>query len=254
MAYPQYYLMANVTKAQLHESPSMKKFEWGVEGNQDFEFWLMILLLDIEHQKEGHQKGASTLENLCFKSLAEIENRENYTKLLPSLLERKADTFFLSQQLVGKWARDRLILTGDCCEYGPFPPNGDWEEGNLFSYAAETFTDSQVPEKFYPSQTLKKTFQGKELKVVNLDRKQYLDPKSFESRSIIDCIMAGESHQVMVALVIALLQSHTRESMGKFPPSQRPLGIWAGDKIAICTSQQVEKFQRYKDVSKLFKE
>ncbi len=99
----------------------MKKFEWGIEGSQDFEFWLMILLLDIEHQKGKHQK-SSTLEKLCLKSLAEIENRENYTKLLPSHLERKADIFFLSQQLVGKWARDRLILTGDCCDYGPFPP------------------------------------------------------------------------------------------------------------------------------------
>ncbi len=65
--------------------------------------------------------------------------------------------------------------------------------------------------------------------------------------------MVGESHSVMVALIIALIHSHTRESMGKFPPSQRPLGIWGGDRISICTPQQVEKFQKYKDVSKLFK-
>ncbi len=243
----QYYILANVTKSQKMSSWLMKAYE--IAANGFFQFWLMILLLDIEHQEKE-----STLENICLKSLAEIENREDYTKSLPSHLERKVDNCFLSQQLFGRWARDRLIITGDYSDFSPFPPNGDWKKGNLYDQVHETFSDShadQVHKQFHENktkifQTFKKIIQGKDLKIVNLDNKEYVDPEAFGGRSISDCIMAEENHGSMCRLIITLI--HSTGCGGGDLPSDVDHGMWAGDRIVICTPQQIDDFPSYTDV------
>ena len=66
-------------------------------------------------------------------------------------MQKKLDFTFLTQQLVGKWAGDRLIITGDYSTYSPFPPNGEWKEQNLFKfvYGSGQFSDSHHASKVY---------------------------------------------------------------------------------------------------------
>ncbi len=250
----QYYILANLTKSQKMSSWLTQK-AYGIVVNGSFQYWLMILLLDIEHQEKEY-----TLENICLKSLAEIENREDYTKSLPSHLERKVDICFLSQQLFGRWAGDRLIITSDYSDFSPFPPNGDWKKGDcwkgdtLYSLVNVTFSDShadQVHKQFHENktkifQTLKKIIQGKDLKIVNLDKKEYVDPEALGGRSIIDCIMAEENHKSMCSLIITLI--HSTGGGGGDLPSDVDHGMWAGDRIVICTPQQIDDFPSYSDV------
>ena len=72
-----------VTLSQVLSSCSFN-YACSIVGNEEFQFWLMIFLLDVEHKENVH-----TLENICVKSLAAIENREDYTKFLPSHLEKR---------------------------------------------------------------------------------------------------------------------------------------------------------------------
>ena len=222
----QYYIFANVTKSQAMD-PSCFSKACSIVGAEDFQFWLTILLLDIEHQENEH-----TLENICLKSLAEIENREDYTKFLPSHLERKVDICFLSQQLFGRWARDRLIITGDYSDFSPFPPNGDWKKGNLYDDVEKRFSYShaqQVHKQFHENKTkivrtLKKITEGKDLKIVNLDKKEYM---AFGGRSIIDCIVAEKNTESMGSLIITLIHS-TGSGGGDLSSRCESQGMWAG--------------------------
>ncbi len=91
---------------------------------------------------------------------------------------------------MGKWAGDRLIITGDYSDYSPFPPHGEWKHGDLFKLA-DSFSDNHVDEAFqyYRSRResiikrLQKLYEGQLHMVVSLDKKEYIDPRAVNNHT-----------------------------------------------------------------------
>ncbi len=120
----------------------------------------------------------------------------------------------------------------------------------------------QVHEKFDENntkifQTLKKITQGKDLKIVNLDKKEYnfMDPKAFDGRRFIDSINAEENpmfryimaknrESMCYSSIITLIHSTGRRN-GDLPFLFESKDAWAGDRIVICTPQQIDDFPSY---------
>lgn len=82
--------------------------------------------------------------------------------------------------------------------------------------------------------------------VINMDRKEYLDPRAYGigEETVADFIESNGG--VMAGLVISLIHS-TGSGGGDIEASSA--GTWAGDRIAICALEDMEDFERYKDVS-----
>lgn len=55
-------------------------------------------------------------------------------------------------------------------------------------------------------------------------------------------------HGVMTGLVISLIHSTVRD-LGDLHPTVTSQGMWAGDRITICTPEQLDDFESYRDVS-----
>lgn len=238
-----------------------------VIGDSTFRLLLALSILDLRSYFD-----VQSLQTLCLKFIAKNEHQyqpNSLESLLPQHLLKKKDLIFLSQQLIGEWAGDRLIITGDYSEYSPFPPNGEWKEGNLFNLAYECFSNLHINQiyKHYIANTdniqtkLKKFFDGKVLVVVNLDKKEYLDPQKYPHKkielinnfdfNINDEALGFEGHNwrgVMTGLVIALIHS-TGCGTGDLCSSVSSQGSWAGDRIAITTPEQLDDFDSYQDVS-----
>lgn len=138
----------------------------------DFQFWLSLFLLDLGDYEYKHLR---SLQNLCLKFLC---NDEQQYEHLPKHLIKKLDVTFLSQGLVGEWAGDRLIIAGDYSKLSPFPPHGEWKEGNLYDMVDESehFSVSHASKisNYYDDNRgkirnkLQKLCDGKKYKVVNL--------------------------------------------------------------------------------------
>ena len=257
----QYYLFANLTKSQsMYPSWSMKAV--GILGDAAMQHWLALFLLDLgsgEHKK-------LSLQNLCLKTLCEQEQQYPPALLasLPQHLQEKRDVMYLSQNLVGEWAGDRLILTGDYSEYCPFPPHGEWKEcemkDNLYSLVdeSEKFTSSHAAivyenwtkNKSEIERKLEKFSAGKSYIVANLDKKEYLNPRVYNTAGLQDSVldfMRALRGGVLSGLLITLTHS-TGSGSGDLPPTDSG-GMWAGDRITICTREQLEDFEKYRDVS-----
>ena len=215
--------------------------------------WLSLFLLDLGEC--GHLK---TLQNQCLGFLG--HNEQQYSpgtfEILPKHLLEKMDVAYLSQQLVGEWAGDRLIITGDYSEWSPFPPDGEWKKGNLYDFVEKNFSSSHA-RKIYDcyceneasiKSKLQKLCGGKDYKVVNLDKKEYLNPQAYKTgdKTVLD--FANHCNSVMTGLLISLVHS-TGSGGGDFPSSIASQGMWAGDRIMICTPEQLDDFERYRDVS-----
>lgn len=181
---------------------------------------LFIFLLDLPD--------LTSLQNRCLMFLC--NNKQQYSsstlQLLPKHIQRKMDlvhdVMSLSQLSVGKWAGDRVILTGCESEFSPFPPDGEWKSGNLTDNPPFSTSDvSQLIDNW--ATILNKLavyynihhWQWRELdrdcntdwKVVNLDKKEYLDPNAYG----VDTIFRQSSRRyrleepnVMLGLIIKL--------------------------------------------------
>lgn len=247
----QYYLLANVTKSQSIHPLLMKAGEIVVNG--DFQLLLSFLLLDLDNH-EYRKESSRSLQNLCLKFLCNNEQLYSQATLevLPKHLLKKLDVTYLSQRLVGEWARDRLIITGDYSDFSPFPPHGEWRSGNLFKLIdSEHFSRShaldfcdQYEDRI--ANIIFKLFNDKIHKVVNLDKKEFLDPQAYGvgEKDILNFTRRG----VMAGLVISLIHS-TGGGGGDLDKSVSSQGMWAGDRIIICTEEQLDNFESYSDVS-----
>lgn len=161
------------------------------------------------------------------------------------------------QQLyhIGAWAGDRLVIIGDYSEKAPFPPNGEWKSGDLFSYIDEHSNPTpnifSIDDNKESVAKLRKMCEGKVHLVVNLDKKEYLDPRAYSQDTnalefVFYFVFYRES--VLTGLVIKLIFS-TRRGGADLPNNITSKGTWAGDRITICTAEQLEDFDTFKDVS-----
>lgn len=244
----QAYILANVTKSQNLHGFIYKELEIVIRGN--FEYWLSLFLLDM-----GEVKHSMSLENICLRYVC--KNKEDFPpstfKNMPKSLLEKLDVTALSEQLLGEWAGDRLIITGDHSDMAPFPPNGKWKTGNLYNFVYESgkFSCSHIFRSYTTGALGRKDrnlhkFCGHKIhKVVNLDKKEYLDPPAYGKGE--NCVLDFMHNHggVIAGLVIYLIHSTRRD----LPDDVTTLGMWAGDRITICTPDQLEDFETYEDVS-----
>ena len=177
----QYYTFVNISKSQtVHRYFGLKALEF--IWDWFFQQGLALLLLDLGVDD------SQSLEQSCLNFLGDNASQYQpsaFERLLPKHFMSKIDVSYLTQRKVGAWAGDRLIVTGDYSDYSPFPPHGEWKAGSLYGLA-NSFKEtdfSKMREALNNSEcmvTIKKKVkelcQDKAMKVINLDKKEYLDP------------------------------------------------------------------------------
>ena len=271
----QYYRLINLSKSQrlpeicgkaIEIIPNIYDYD-ATEGTS----CLMLLLLDLGTNE-------MTLQNSCLKYLC--ENKQDYSLgSLPAHLRRDLEVAFLSQTGVGAWSGDRLVLIGDESKNSPCPPDGEIKEGTIYDME---FPSCREPTLSYDHRSKLQEFcKGKDYKIVNLDKKEYLNPiayekleeekrklklekseekecaasnsdsgseeeKEEEDSTVLD--YADNKHGVVTELIIRLVYSTFRQ-FGDLKPSVTSQGTWAGDRITVCTPDQLEDFEGYRDVS-----
>ena len=182
-----YYLLGNVTKCQgMRPTALMKATE--ILGCGDFQSELALLLLDFGQNDPELQK--KSLENTCLEYLTRHsdEYSQGYEQQLPKQLQQKIMMKKMTLLHVGAWADDRLIITGDYFDYSPFPPEGRWtrNSGDLSCMIASSFDGSPDVLAIYKDENkealgkLTKYCEDKVHFVVNLDLKEYLDPRVYD--------------------------------------------------------------------------
>ena len=217
----------------------------GITCNGTFHLHLALLILDFGQSDQLKQR---SLENVCLEYLARYSDKKyapGYEQQLPKHLQQKLKITKLAQLLhIGAWSGDRLIITGDDSEYNPFPPDGKWTKGNLFNMIRDSFANSPDvlaicnEENEEALSELMKICEEKLYFVVNLDLKEYLDPRVYhagEKNTLLFVNWAGLCG-VLAALVIKLTPQCT-------------WGTWAGCRVKICAAEDVEDFESFKDVS-----
>ena len=87
--------------------------------------------------------------------------------------------------------------------------------------------------------------------IVNLDLKEYLDPRAYGERET-NALQFGEyadhRNRAMAGFVIKLIHS-MGSGGGDLPSSITSQGTWAGCRVKICAAEDVEDFESFKDVS-----
>lgn len=256
----QYYILVNVLKSQEITPFGMKAVE--IVWNGSFLPQLALLLLDLGNQEE------CSLEKDCQKYLAthEEEYQEGALQLLPKHQQKNVEVAKLQQLYhIGAWAGDRLIIIGDYSDKAPFPPNGEWKSGNLFSYISEHSNPTPDILRIFSDDNrewlakLRKVCEGKVHFVVNLDKKEYLDPRAYSQKT--NALEFGCCKSVLTGLVIKLIFStgsgggdlptgpNDSDDEGEGPVNIVSRGTWAGDRITICTAEQLDDFGAFKEVS-----
>ena len=212
-------------------------YDWdATEGTSD----LILLLLNLDSEM--------TLQNLCLKFLS--VNKQYYysfealPKHLHGELEMSQGIVSLSQCGVSAWCGDRLVIIGDESDDSPYPPDGEWKEGSIYDMDFPSFQPKVSSKDLSKLQELCK---GKDYKVANLDKKEYLDPMAYEMNESESSVLdyADNKHGVVTALIVRLIHS-SNQNCGDLGPSITSKGSWAGNRITVCTQDQVHG---YKDVS-----
>ncbi|KAF9182628.1 hypothetical protein BGZ50_004790, partial [Haplosporangium sp. Z 11] len=172
---------------------------------------------------------------------------------------------------VGTWSGDRIVLIGDYSE--GVPPFLTVEEGmelkackepgqedhiSLYGFAEQNYHALDVGD-LWREATLEEL--GRQFPkahdthhlVLNLDKKEYLDPASFEHPQInhegpVTCMIdfAREQHGVMRGLYSLLFYS-TGEGGGDIEEFR--IGSWAGNRISIEEKENVENLDQWVDIS-----
>ena len=279
-AMGQYYLLGNVTKCQGMRPLLLKAL--AILDDRSFQPHLALLLLDFGQNCDQTKK---LLESTCLEYLAQHDEEfsQDHKQELPKHMQQRIKTTKLAKLHVGAWAGDRLIITGDYSDFCPFPPDGKWKSGNLFGMISERFVDCPDVLAIYREENkealdeLRKLCEDKLHFVVNLDLKEYLDPRAYGAGEKNALQFAGNHkaaricrtvrattamdigqlltkpgplppHGVMAGLVIKLIHS-TGAGGGDLPSSMTSQGTWAGCRIKICAAEDVEDFESFKDVS-----
>ena len=237
----QYYILVNVLKSQEITPFGMKAVE--IVWNGSFLPQLALLLLDLGNQEE------CSLEKDCQKYLATHEH-------LPKHHQKNVEVAKLQQLYhIGAWAGDCLVIIGSCSEKAPFPPNGEWKSGDLSSYMYVDEHCNPTPDilRIFSDDNrewlakLRKVCEGQVHFVVNLDKKEYLDPRAYgQETNPMEFGFCCKS--VLLSLVIKLMFS-TGSGGGDLPDDIVSQGTWAGDRITICTAEQLDDFGAFKEVS-----
>ena len=219
-----------------------------------------------------------SLQTLSQRFLGDHEKEYlPFDQYLPHHMIKSIDEAYLTGNSVGAWCGDRIILTGDYSDWTPFKPRHDYK--NLYGYAGAMYPDSHdfiniwssffgEPYKGPMARFLRNersplalvenfitkletsSVSNKNCIVVNLDKREYLDPRHYQAgeKTILDIVKTSESNGVMLGLMICLTHS-TGAGTGDLPASVRSIGAWGGDRIVICTKEEVEKFHLYENVS-----
>ncbi len=149
------------------------------------------------------------------------------------------------------------LESGDYSDFSPFPPNGKWKHGSLYELVNNKFSDSHFSKirdslhnervADYIKKIILEVCKNEAFKVVNLDKKEYLDSRVYPAneRTMLDIIENDNCNGVTTGLFIRMAHS---TGSGDFPKSIDS-GTWAGDRIIICTLELLEKFRTYSDVS-----
>ena len=233
----QHYLLANLTKSQrMYPGLIPEALAIITSGDSSMKQWLSLLLVDL-----GYDARKLSLQNLCLKTLCEHQHQYPPALLsnLPQHLQDKMDVMYLSQNLIGEWAGDRLILTGNWSEYCPFPPHGEWRrcetEDNLYHVVESgKFSSSHMArvDRCKSSREIKRRLEkllaGKSQIVANLDKQEYLDPRTYDG---------SYPKEVLTGLLIMLTHSSIRRDSDL--PDLGSAGVWAGDRVTIMHSRTV---------------
>ena len=185
-----------------------------------------------------------SLKNICLKFIS--KNKEQYPQsqvdLLPKHLAREVETTItedghmaiLSQCGIGQWAGDRIVLISE---------GKDCTMDGVTYDMARDFPSAKLDMK--SSKSLEMLCSEREYKVVNLDKKEYLDPLAYDpgEPNVLKCI------DVVTGLLITLFYSNIVFWSDLDPSVVSSRGMWAGNRIIISTPDQLCDFESYKDVS-----
>ena len=215
---------------------------------------LVWLLLDLGPHRERLLQSHS----VCLRSNKQHHHPQLNRSVPPKDLLRKLPDATedvrasLSQCGVGQWAGDRLILIGD--EGKAMIDGIDYE-------MAMDFPPVHVPKlNSHSFNKLKKLCDEKDYKVVNLDKKEYLDPLAYglvshsqpwlrrttyepgesdvlqyASRMAYRAWEERDWKDVMTGLIITLFYSSITSIADLRPSAATSLGMWAGNRITVCT-------------------
>ena len=222
----------------------------------------------------------ASLQTLSLRFLGDHEKEYlPFDHYLPHHMIKSIDEAYLTGNSVGAWCGDEIILTGDnSVGFTPFmPPPGEEDYRNVYDYADKMYPDSHdfnniwsaffgEPYKgpfarLYRRETplaLVENFitkleassvSNKKCIVVNLDKREYLDPRHYQAgeKTILDIVKNSNCNGVMLGLMICL--TYSTAAAGYLPASVRSPGAWGGDRIVICTKKEVKNFHLYKNVS-----
>ena len=252
-------MLGNVTKSQGMWSPLMMAIE--VLRNGYFQPNLALLLLDFGQNNHQPAKQKS-LESTCLEYLAQHsdEYAQGYTeKKLPNFMLQRINIIKLTQLNIGAWAGDQLIITGDYSEYILFSPDayGRGESRSLYDVISNRFAMSPAVKAIFSEENrglldkLTKLCEDKLHFIVNLDLKEYLDPRAYGTREKnaphSQFVFKWQSG-VMAGLLIKLVHS-TGSGGGHLPSSITSQGTWTWCRVSICAAEDVEDFENFKDVS-----
>ncbi|KAG0221653.1 hypothetical protein B0O80DRAFT_429130 [Mortierella sp. GBAus27b] len=160
---------------------------------------------------------------------------------------------------MGTWFGDRIAIVGDNCKSIPPPFLTKAEEqelkesslSNLYSLVEDKYNPVDISAFFgdHVGEELARLFpKGQETHhlVLNLDRKEYLDPIKFKTSMSYVGDFAHEPHGVMLGLYSQIFYS-TGSGGGDVEPFMQ--GPWAGQRIGIREKEMVKDLDSWKDIS-----
>ncbi|KAF9347011.1 hypothetical protein BGX26_001467 [Mortierella sp. AD094] len=163
-------------------------------------------------------------------------------------------------KLMGTWSCDRIVLVGDYCDdIPPFLTEAEGREleaagegrPNLYNFSENTYACVELVQSLHGLETaeLERLFpKGRETHhlVLNLDKKEYIDPQKFESPATFSMEFGNLQFGVMQGL-FSLIFYLTEVAGG----DEREFmdGPWAGDHLTIREREKVEDLNSWTDIS-----
>ncbi|KAF8939447.1 hypothetical protein EDD21DRAFT_404631 [Dissophora ornata] len=159
---------------------------------------------------------------------------------------------------VGTWSGSRIVIVGEYCDDIPaFVTRAEEEElqesgdPNLYDFAEENYEN--VPNQDFSKNGVRGGMvqlfpQGSHTHhlVLNLDKKEYLDPKTFHENVTYVEAFAKLEHGIMQGL-FSLIFFTTGGGEGDVDEFKQ--GRWAGDRITIREKEKVVDLESWSDIS-----
>ncbi len=261
----QYFMFVNATKCQKLVFCLKKACE--IMEDSDFQSMLALLLLHMGHGMADQAdtenitvERVPSLQTLSLRFLGDHEKQYlPFDQYLPNHMIKSIGEAYLTGNSVGAWCGDRIILTGDYSDWTPFKPKA--EATNMYYYADKMYPESpdfnNIRSAFFGelyegliTKLEASSVSNKNYIVMNLDKHEYLDPRHYPAgeKTILDIINNPKRNGVMLGLLICLTHS-TGAGFGDLSARMQSKGVWGGDRIVICTKEEVKDFHLYQDVS-----